>query len=146
MARVSIYLNFMGQTEEAFNFYKSVFGTEFSQDFMYMRDVPDSKVPEDEKNMIMHVALPILGGTLLMGTDSLKSMGHELKVGNNVTINLEPDTLEETQELFDKLSEGGSESYGLEKMFWGAYWGSCLDKYGVRWMFNWYMPSEESKS
>lgn len=145
MARVSIYLNFMGQTEEAFNFYKSVFGTEYSYVFQYMKDVPGSNVPEDEMNMVMHVELPILDGTLLMGTDMLKSLGHELKPGNNVTINLEPDTLEETQRLYAQLSEGGKENSPLEKMFWGAYWGSCQDKFGIRWMFNWYIPSEDSK-
>lgn len=142
MARVSIYLNFMGNTEEAFNFYKQVFGTEYSSPFQYMRDVPGSNVPDDEKDSVMHVELPILAGTVLMGTDMLKSMSHELRVGNNVTINLEPDSLEETQRLFDELSEGSSESTPLDKMFWGAYWGTCLDKFGTRWMFNWYTPKE----
>ncbi len=140
MARVSIYLNFMGQAEEAFNFYKQVFGTEFSSPFQYMRDVPaDPNMPslaEDEKSMVMHVSLPILGGTEIMGTDMLKSLGHELKIGNNVTINLEPDTLDETKRLYAALSEGGTDKNDLQKMFWGAWWGTCLDKYGIRWMFN----------
>lgn len=140
MSKVSIYLNFQGNTEEAFNFYKGIFGTEFSSPIARMKDVPaqpgQPPLPEKEKNAVMHVALPILGGTLLMGTDMLESMGHQLKVGNNTTICLEPDSKEETDKLFKGLSAGGSEMVAPQDMFWGAYWGVCLDKYGVRWMFN----------
>lgn len=140
MSKVSIYLNFQGNTEDAFNFYKSVFKTDFASPFMYMKDIPPQEgmppLPEKEKNMVMHVALPILGGTQIMGTDMLESMGHKLKIGNNVTINLEPDSREETERLFKALSEGGSDIAPLQDMFWGAYWGSCLDKFGIRWMFN----------
>lgn len=140
MSKVSVYLNFMGQTEEAFNFYKSVFGTEFSYPIQYMKDVPAEpnkpSLSEEEQNKVMHVVLPILGGVELMGTDMLKSMGHELKIGNNVTINLECDELEEAQKLFGQLSEGGSETFRLQQMFWGAWWGVTLDKYSIRWMFN----------
>lgn len=77
-----------------------------------------------------------------MGTDVLESMGHELRVGNNVTINLQPDTLEETQRLFAALSESGSDVAPLQQMFWGDYWGTCLDRYGVRWMFTCPAPAE----
>ena len=128
MSKVSIYLNFQGNTEEAFNFYKSVFNTEFSS----------PPFPENEKGKVMHVALPILGGTQIMGTDMLESMGHKLKIGNNTTINLEPDTREETEQLFKALSEGGSDTMPLMDQFWGAYWGVCLDRFGIRWMFNCY--------
>lgn len=89
----------------------------------------------------MHATLPILGGTQIMGTDSLESMGHKTKIGNNMTINLEPDTREETQRLFNALSEGGSEIMPMQDMFWGAYWGCCLDRFGIRWMFN-YAPAQ----
>lgn len=142
MSRVSIYLNFQGNTEEAFNFYKSVFGTEFVSPISRMGDVPAQPgmppLPEKEKNAVMHVELPILGGTLIMGTDMLESMGHKLKIGNNTTICLEPDSKEQTDKLFKALSAGGSEMVAPMDMFWGAYWGVCLDKYGVRWMFNYY--------
>jgi PhnB protein len=142
MAKVSIYLNFQGSTEEAFNFYKSVFGTEFSMGPMYMRDIPPqpgmAPLPEKEQGAVMHVSMPILGGTEIMGTDMLESMGHKLVVGNNTTINLEPDTREETERLFNELSAGGSDIAPLSDQFWGAYWGCCLDKFGVRWMFNYY--------
>ena len=84
----------------------------------------------------MHIELPILNGYLLMGTDSPESMGFALNKGNNVHINLEPDTREETKRLFDALSAGGKVTMELQDMFWGAYYGSCTDKYGVQWMFN----------
>jgi len=143
MARVSTYLNFMGDAEEAFEFYRSVFGTDYLAPIQRMGDVPadpgQPPLPEAERNKVMHVALPILGGHILMATDMLESMQHELKVGNNVTVNLEPDTLEETQRLYAALSEGASECMPLAQMFWGATWGTCLDCFGVRWMFN-YAP------
>ena len=140
MSKVSIYLNFQGKTEEAFNFYKSVFKTEFSAPFFYNKHLPAvpgmPELPENEKEKIMHVALPILGGTEIMGTDMLESMGHKLIIGNNTTINLEPDTKEETDRLFKALSQGATDIAPLQDMFWGAYWGCCLDKFGIRWMFN----------
>jgi PhnB protein len=86
----------------------------------------------------MHVELPILGGHVLMGTDMLESQGHQLRTGNNMTINLELDDREETERLFSELSKGGSDLFGLQDMPWGAYWGTCADRFGVRWMFNCY--------
>ena len=140
MSRTSIYLNFMGKTEEAFHFYREVFGGEFTMPIQYMRDVPHDpsqpELPEAEKNMVMHVELPILGGALLMGTDTLDSMGHKLSFGNNISINLEPDTRAETQALYAKLLAGGSELMPLQDMFWGDLYGTGVDKYGVRWMFD----------
>lgn len=140
MAKVSIYLNFPGTTEEAFNFYKSIFKTEWSAPFMRMGDMPPMQgVPElsaDDKRKIMHVALPTLAGIEIMGTDTLESMGHHTTIGNNTTINLEPDSKEETERLFNLLSEGATEIAPLQEQFWGALWGCCLDKYGIRWMFN----------
>ena len=140
MAKVSIYLNFMGNAKEAFEFYKSVFKTDYSTPFMHMRDIPTmpGQPPFDpkEKDMVMHVALPILGGTVIMGTDMLESMGHHLKIGNNTTINLEPDSREETERLYNLLSQGATECMPLSDQFWGAYWGVCLDRFGIRWMFN----------
>lgn len=140
MAKTSIYLNFQGNAEEAFNFYKTVFGTEFSAPIYRMRDTPKMEgmpeFPENEQGMVMHVALPILGGVQLMGTDMLESMGHKLKIGNNTTINLEPDSREEADRLYAALSEGATDCMPMQEMFWGAYWGVCLDRFGIRWMFN----------
>ena len=140
MASVSTYLNFSGNTEEAFNFYRSIFGGEFLNPVYRFGDIPPADgmppVPEADKNLVMHVALTILGGHVLMGTDAPESMGFKLKMGNNVYINLEPDTREETERLFKALSAGGTVEQELQDMFWGAYYGSCQDKFGVRWMFN----------
>ena len=91
----------------------------------------------------MHVELPILAGHVLMATDMVESMGHALRIGNNTTINLEPDTRDEADRLYAALSEGGDETEcsPLADMFWGAYWGTCLDRFGIRWMFNCYTPA-----
>ncbi|MNF92889.1 hypothetical protein D3C85_490240 [compost metagenome] len=139
MAHVSIYLNFMGNAEEAFNFYKKVFKTEFSSPLMRMKDIPAQpgmpELSESDKNKVMHVALPILGGTEIMATDMLESMGHQLIAGNNITINLNPDTKEEADYLYKELSEDGTDCVAPHDEFWG-YWGTCKDKFGISWMFN----------
>jgi PhnB protein len=139
MARVSTYLNFPSTTEAAFEFYRSVFGTEFEGPVMRMGDVPMEGMPplsEAEQRSVMHVALPILGGHLLMGTDLVESLGHTFQAGNNISINLEPDTRDEADRLSVALSEGGTEATGMSEMLWGAYWGSCVDRFGLRWMVN----------
>jgi PhnB protein len=140
MARVSTYLNFARNTEEVFSFYKSVFGTDFIGEISRFGDIPPSvdmpPLPEGDKNLVMHIALPIVGGHVLMGTDAPESMGFKVKSGNNVYINLEPDTREETKRLFNALSAGGKIEMELQDMFWGDYYGSCTDKYGIQWMFN----------
>lgn len=141
MASVSTYLNFSRQTEEAFLFYKSVFKTEFEgHGIMRMGDVPAMEgmppLAAADKNLVMHVSLPILGGHVLMGTDAPESMGFKMNFGNNVYINLMPDTRKETEQLFAALSAGGTVTQPLEDMFWGDYFGSCTDKFGVQWMFN----------
>src|SRR5690606_30797262 len=91
---------------------------------------------EEDKNLIMHIELRILGVHTLMGTDAPESMGFALKFGNNININLQPDTRKETKELFTALAEGGTVTMELQDMFWGDYFGSCIDKFGVEWMFN----------
>lgn len=84
----------------------------------------------------MHIELAILGGHILMGTDAPETMGFKVNFGNNVHINLEPDTRAETKKLFDTLAAGGQITMELQEMFWGAYCRSCTDKFGVQWMFN----------
>lgn len=91
---------------------------------------------EDDKDLIMHIELPILGGHTLMGTDAPESMGFKVNPGNNVYISLHPDTRAETKRLFEALSAGGEIEMELQDMFWGAYYGSCRDKFGIQWMFN----------
>ena len=140
MAKVSTYLNFTNQTEEAFNFYQLVFGGEFTGGIMRFGDIPATAgmppLSDADKNLVMHVVLPILGGHQLMGTDAPESMGFRVTAGNNVYINLEPDTREETKRLFAALSDGGKVEQDLQEMFWGDFYGSCKDKFGVQWMFN----------
>lgn len=140
MARVSTYLNFPRSTEEAFMFYRSVFGGDFEGSIMRFRDIPagpDSPpMPDADKDLVMHVVLPILGGHILMGTDAPESMGFTLTPGNNVYINLEPDTRAETDRLFEALAEGGKVEMALQDMFWGGYYGSLTDRFGIQWMFN----------
>lgn len=141
MASVSTYLNFERDTEAAFNFYKSVFGGEFGgTGIMRMGDIPPQEgmppLPATDKNLVMHVELTILGGHTLMGTDASESMGFKLVKGNNVHINLGVDTRKETKRLFDALSKGGAVTMELQDMFWGDYFGSCVDKFGINWMFN----------
>ena len=141
MASVSTYLNFPRNTEEVFNFYKSVFGGEFfGAGIMRFGDIPESPdnppIAAEDKNLVMHVELRILGSHSLMGTDAPESMGFKVNFGNNVYINLQPDTREETKQLFDKLSAEGNVTMELQDMFWGDYFGSCTDQYGVQWMFN----------
>lgn len=140
MASVSTYLNFPRNTWEAFNFYKSVFGTEFNEPVARFGEMPPQEgmppLAEEDKDLVMHMELPILGGHKLMGTDAPESFGFTVNVGNNMHIMLEPDTRNETKNLFDLLSEGGKVTMDLQDMFWGDYYGSCIDKYGVQWMFN----------
>ena len=140
MARVSTYLNFPRTTEEAFQFYKSIFGTEFSTPIARFKDIPaqpgQPPLPEADKNLVMHVELPILAGHVLMGTDAPESMGFTVTAGNNMYINLEPDTRAETDRLFKALSDGGTVEMPLQEMFWGGYFGSLADRHGIRWMFN----------
>jgi PhnB protein len=127
MARTSTYLNFSRNTEEAFNFYKSVFGGEFSNGgIARFSDVPPTEgappMAEEDKNLVMHIGFPIVGGHMLMGTDAPESLGFKVSAGNNIHINLEPDTTAETKKLFDALSAGGQVSMELQDMFWGAYY------------------------
>lgn len=93
-------------------------------------------LPETDMDLIMHIELPVLGGHVLMGTDAPESMGFQVIMGNNVHITLEPDSREETRRLFEALSAGGRITMPLQDMFWGDYFGSCADQFGVNWMFN----------
>ncbi len=141
MASVNTYLNFLDQTEEAFLFYQSIFGGEFIGGIRRFGDMPpqEGQAPMSEatQELVMHVSLPILGGIhTLMGNDCPPEMGFKLNVGNNVHISLSPDTRDETKRLFDALAVGGTITMPLQDAFWGAYYGSCTDKYGVQWMFN----------
>jgi len=137
MSRIDPYLNFNGNTEEALNFYKSVFGGEFMGGIMRFRDMPESeKLSEDDRNKVMHIALPIGNGNYLMATDSIESMGKKLNVGNNVQVMVSPDSKEEADRLFNDLSAGGKVEMPMADQFWGAYYGEFADKFGVNWIIH----------
>jgi len=140
MAQTSTYLNFERSTEETFTFYKTVFGTEFVDGIMRYGGVPVSEgiseMSEDDKNLVIHVQLAILGGHLLMGTDAPESMGAKINQGNNVYICLQPDTRGEANTLFEALSAGGKVEMSMAEMFWGDYFGSLVDRFGIQWMVN----------
>jgi len=130
---VNPYLNFPGTTEEAFNFYKKIFGGEFTA-VMRFSDTPEGdKVPRAVRNKIMHISLPV-GSNILMATDALEEMGFQLKTGNNVYICINPDSRDETNRIFNELAEGGKVNMPLQDMFWGDYYGDLTDKYGIKWM------------
>jgi PhnB protein len=136
MATINPYLNFSGNTEEAFNFYKSVFGGEFSA-LQRFADVPGTEhISAEEKQKLMHVSLPIGKGNVLMGTDALESMGHKIATGTNFSLSLAVESEAEADTLFNALSTGGKVGVKLEKAFWGAYFGTLTDKFGIQWMVN----------
>jgi PhnB protein len=138
MARVNTYLNFQGQTEEAFAFYAKAFGTEVTalSRFSDMPAVGPGELPAEERSLVLHAELPIIGGHVLMATDMLRSMGQQTRIGNNTTLCLDVDSKAEADRLYGALSEGGSEASPMADMPWGAYWGVVLDRYGIRWMVN----------
>lgn len=136
---LSPYLNFDGNAEEAFRFYQSVFGGELI--IQKMGQAPGMEhLPESEKNRTMHVSLPIGNGQYLMASDCLPSQGHVLRQGNNNYISIAPDSREEADRLFNGLSAGGTVEMPMADMFWGDYFGSFVDKFGVCWMINFCNP------
>ncbi|MBC7544295.1 MAG: VOC family protein [Candidatus Sericytochromatia bacterium] len=140
MFKANIYLNFNGNTEEAFDFYKSVFGGDYTA-LRRFRDIPDGPpLPSEVSDKIMHIALPLGENMMLMATDALELMGQQLTVGNNFYISLYPESEEEGHRLFAALSEGGKIEAEFLAMFWGAMFGSFADKFGVQWMFSFEPP------
>jgi len=136
MAAVNAYLNFQGNTEEAFNFYKSVFGGEFVT-LQRFKDTPHGdQMSAEDREKIMHVALPIGQNTMLMGTDTLESMGQSVTFGDNIQLAVAPDSEADADRIFNGLSTGGTVTMPMEKAFWGAYFGMLKDKFGILWMVN----------
>ncbi len=140
MAVINPYLNFNGNTEEAFEFYKSVFGGEFATVMRFAEAPPcpeRGNVLVGDREKIMHVALPVGNSNVLMGTDALESMGQNLTRGNNFSVSVSTESKEETEKIFNGLSEGGKVSMPLAETFWSKYFGMCQDKFGIQWMVNW---------
>lgn len=137
MAVVNPYLLFTDKCEEAFNYYKSIFGGDFSYVGRY-KDMPpqqENPVAETDKEKIMHISLPLSGGTMLMGSDSGAEWANPT-LGNNVTLSITASTKDEADNCFNGLSAGGKVKMPMDKTFWGDYFGMCEDKYGVHWMIS----------
>jgi PhnB protein len=134
--KMNPYLNFNGKTEEAFNFYRSVFGGEFIT-LQRFKDTPEAeKLNDADKDKIMHVSLPIGDGNMLMATDMLESMGQTLTKGNNYSICISAENTDEAERVFNGLAEGGTIAMPLEKTFWGSYFGMVNDRFGIQWMID----------
>ena len=136
MAILNPYLNFNGDTEEAFNFYKSVFGGEFTVLQRFSQTPNAATIAKEHQDKIMHVSLPIGKGNVLMGTDAIEGMGHTLEVGNNIQLSLQTESREELDTLFAGLSKGGIVEVAPQEMFWGAYFAMWKDRFGIKWMAN----------
>ena len=137
----SIYLNFAGNTEEVFLFYKSILKREFDS-LVRFKDMPMPGVTlsESDSNKIMNIAIPIGNHNALMGSDALESLGQKVVQGNNFYINLSPESKPEADRLFAGLSAGGSVEMAMADMPWGDYWGCFRDKFGIGWMIS--IPSK----
>ena len=130
------YLNFDGQAEEAFEFYKSVFGGEFTANLKIAEMADAEKMPKEEQNRVMHISLPIGKGTILMASDIVPSAGQKLEKGNNMYVSLHPESKKEADRIFNGLSKGGEVEMPMEEQYWGDYFGSFIDKFGIGWMVN----------
>lgn len=138
MPAVNPYLTFKGNCEEAFNFYKSVFGGEFSYvgRFSEMPPQEGMKMPEEDMNKIMHISLPMGNGSMLMGSDTGGEWASKTTIGNNISLSLNAASKEEADRVYNALAEGGKASMPMNQTFWGDYFGMCEDKFGINWMMS----------
>ena len=136
MLSTNPYLHFMGNTEEAMNFYKSVFAGDFTV-FQRFKDLPGGeRMSADEQEKMMHISLSVGPGLVIMATDALEPMGQQIVSGNNFHICIHAETVAETDHLFHRLSDGGIVEMPLNETMWGAYFGMVRDKFGTKWMIN----------
>ena len=142
---INVYLNFPGNCEEAFNFYKSVFGGEFPYVGRFGEMPPDAgpQIPEEAKNKIMHISLPVSAETILMGSDTGGEWAKDYKAGNNFSISVNADTVEEATRLYNALSAGGTQTMPLAKTFWSDAFGMLVDKFGIAWMVSLNTPPQQ---
>jgi PhnB protein len=137
MTVVNVYLNFDGNCEEAFNFYKSVFGGDFTYVGKFKDMPPQEDMPpmsEEMGDKIMHISLPVSSETSIMGSDTGGEWAQHFKMGNNFSISISTDSKEEADRLYNGLSAGGNASMPMNQTFWGDYFGMFTDKFGVNWM------------
>ncbi|MCD6012168.1 MAG: Glyoxalase/bleomycin resistance protein/dioxygenase [Flavipsychrobacter sp.] len=138
MPSVNVYLTFNGNCEDAFNFYKSVFGGEFPYIGRY-KDMPQEggkEIAPEEGNKIMHVSLPVGNSTVLMGSDTGGEWASNYKEGNNFSISVNADSKDQADQIFNGLANGGMVTMPMNKTFWGDYFGMCTDKFGINWMMS----------
>lgn len=138
---MNIYLAFDGNCQEAFDFYRSIFGGDFSEVQTFAKAPPEMGVAEADKDRIMHISLPI-GSSVLMGSDSPAAFGPPPVVGNNFSIAIEGKSKEHCNEICTKLSAGGTLKMPMEETFWGAYFGRWTDKFDINWMINYELPKD----
>jgi PhnB protein len=144
VTKLHSYLNFAGNAQEAFDFYKSVFGGEFSSVVRFKDYAMEGvTISTDDEDKIMHIALPIGEDNVLMASDVLESLGQRLVHGNNVYVSVHPTSREEADRIFDALSDGAEIEMPIADQAWGDYFGSLKDKFGVQWMVNYSPPREE---
>lgn len=137
MPIINPYLNFQGNTEEAFTFYQSVFGGEFIGGITRFSDTPEAEeLPKNERNKVMHIALPIGDENMIMGTDALESMNQTVQQGNNFYISIQADSRKQADDFFNRLSKDGEIELDMHDAFWGAYFGMFKDQFGIKWMVN----------
>ena len=138
------YLNFAGNAEEAFEFYKSVFGGEFSSAVRFKEfPIEGLEIPKADENKMMHISLPIGDDNVLMASDALESLGQTFQPGNNVYVSVHPESKEEADKIFNGLSQGGDIEMPIADQAWGDYYGSFKDKFGVQWMVNYSPPQQQ---
>lgn len=136
MKNVDFYLHFNGNSETAMTFYKKVFGGEFLAVQRY-KDMPGSeKMAEADREKMIHISLKITEGVTLMASDVVTKMDESVRFGNNYHLCLQADSQKEADKLFNALSENGRIEMPMNKTFWGAYFGMCIDQFGVQWMIN----------
>ena len=141
--KIHPYLNFPGKTEEAFRFYERVLGgklTEFHR-FGSMPQQDGFELTPEQKMLVMHVGLALPDGQMMMASDMIAGMGPQRIEGNNISISLHPDSRAEADRVFNALAEGGTITMPIADQFWGDYFGSLTDRFGVNWMVNYTDPA-----
>lgn len=143
MATVNAYITFKGNCMEAFEFYKSVFGGEFGYVGKF-KDMPKGDYPigESEDEKVMHISLPLSNGTVIMGCDTSDAHAANITYGNNVSLSINTESKDEADKIFNGLSDGGMVTMPMGEVFWNAYFGMCVDKFGMNWMISYDYPQK----
>jgi len=145
MSKFNVYFNFPGNTEEIFNFYRSVFGGELNIVRFKEMPMPGVRIPEGDENKILHISLQVGKDDFLMASDSLDSLGQKVTMGNNVYVSVTLESKQEADRVFKALSAGGSVEMAMADQPWGDYYGSFKDKYGILWMLSYTYPKTEKQ-